>query len=108
MIVHEHRHLLHGAIDSSEYTEKMGNYYTIFWESKNRVPAVLKFEYCQATTGPKVYSKEIRVEKPGRKNVTKLDVTGEEYETLGKVTQWRASVIENGSEVAEYRSFLWR
>lgn len=108
MIVHEHRRLLHGAVDSSDYTERMGNYYTIFWESKNRVPATVKLEYCQATTGPKVYSKQIRVQNPKRKNVSKLNVTGVEYENLGKVTQWRASVIENGSEVAEYRSFLWR
>ncbi|MDF1825886.1 MAG: hypothetical protein P1U68_14665 [Verrucomicrobiales bacterium] len=108
MIVHEHRRYLHGAVDSDEIRERYGNYFTIFWNSANRTPATVKFEYCQASTGPQVYSKEIRVSKPKRKNVTKLDITGEEYKRLGKVTQWRASVLENGVEVAEYRSFLWR
>lgn len=108
MVVHEHRRLLHGAVDSDEYRERMGNYYTIFWTSKNRVPATVRFEYCQATTGPKVYTREIRVESPKRKNVTKFEVTGTPYQDLGKVTQWRASIIENGTEAAEYRSFLWR
>lgn len=108
MIVHEQRRLLHGAVDVADYTERYGNYFTVFWESKDRVPATVKLEYCHATTGPKVYSKEVRIEKPKKKNVTELHVIGEEYQTLGKVTQWRASVVENGSEVAEYKSFLWR
>ncbi|MEM7602717.1 MAG: hypothetical protein AAF357_15040 [Verrucomicrobiota bacterium] len=108
MIVHEHRRMLHGAIESSDVKERMGNYYSIFWKSKERVPATVRFEYCQAMTGPKVYTREIQVSSPKRKNVTKLQITGEEYQDLGKVTQWRASIVENGSEVAEYRSFLWR
>lgn len=108
MIVHEHRRYLHGAVDSDDIRERYGNYYTIFWTSSNKVPATVKFEYCQATTGPRVYSREILIDRPKRKNVTKLEITGEEYQTLGKVTQWRASVLENGVEVAEYRSFLWR
>ncbi|MEM6278980.1 MAG: hypothetical protein AAF733_05845 [Verrucomicrobiota bacterium] len=108
MIVHEHRRLLHGAVDSAEYKERMGNYFTIFWTSKNQVPATVRFEYCQATTGPKVYTREIRVDSPKRKNVTKFEVTGTEYEDLGKVTQWRASIVENGAEAAEFRSYLWR
>lgn len=108
MIVHEYRRLLHGALESEEHQERMGNYYTIFWNSENRTPATVRLEYCQASTGPKVYTKEIRVETPKRKNTTKLKVTGEEYQTLGKVTQWRASILENGAEVAEYKSFLWR
>lgn len=108
MIVHEHRRLLHGAVDSAEYQERMGNYYTVFWTSENRTPATLHFEYCHASTGPKVYRKEIRIDAPKRKNTTKLEVTGDEYQRLGKVTQWRASILENGAEVAEYKSFLWR
>lgn len=108
MIIHEKRRLIHGAIDSADYRERMGNYFTIFWSSQNRVPATVRLEYCQAETGPRVYSREVRVESPKKKNVTKFQITGEEYYDLGKVTQWRASVIENGAEVAEYRSFLWR
>lgn len=108
MIVHEQRRYLHGAVDSAEIRERYGNYFTIFWNSSNRAPATVKFEYCQASTGPQVYSKEVSVNSPKRKNVTKLEITGEEYNRLGKVTQWRASVLENGVEVAEYRSFLWQ
>lgn len=108
MIIHEHRRLLHGAINTEDFQERMGNYFTIFWTSKDRVPATVRLEYCQATTGPKVYTREIRVDSPKRKNVTKLQIIGTEYQDLGKVTQWRASVIENGAEVAEFRSFLWR
>ncbi|MEM1442407.1 MAG: hypothetical protein AAGF67_08695, partial [Verrucomicrobiota bacterium] len=108
MILHEERFLLHGALESEEYQERLGNYFSIFWTSKERVPATVRFEYCQAMTGPKVYTKEIRIDSPKRKNVTKFEITGTQYQDLGKVTQWRASIIENGSEAAEYRSYLWR
>src|SRR6056297_2881502 len=50
MIVHEHRRLLHGAINSEEYAERMGNYFSIFWNSKDKNPATVRFQYCQAMT----------------------------------------------------------
>lgn len=108
MIEFEDRRRLYGAVTSEDYREISGQYYSVFWKSKDRNPATVRFEFRQSGSGPKVYSKEILVSRPKRSNVTKFEVTGSEYLNTGKVTQWKASIIESGVVVAEYRSFLWK
>lgn len=108
MIRFEHRRIYHGAVDGKELEAREGNYYSVFWKSKNRAPATVRFEYRSANTGPQIHLKEIHVSAPKKSNVTKFEVIGQEYETKGKVTQWKASVIENGAVVAEFKSFLWK
>lgn len=103
----QHRHL-HGAVENTERRELYGNYFTIFWKSETKAPATVRFEYRQGSTGLKVYTQEIEVSAPKRRNVTKLEVTGNDYHRDGKVTQWKASIVENGTVVAEYKSYLWQ
>ncbi len=108
MVDFERRRHLYGAIDYKEQREKMGQYYSIFWKTSTRQPATVRLEYRQGGSGSQVLSKELFITKPKRSNVTKFQVIGDEYWDGGKVTQWKASVIENGAVVAEYKSFLWK
>ena len=108
MVEFEHRRHLHGAVTSDEYRSRMGHYYSVFWKSTTNQSVTVRLDYRQGSTGSKVLSKEFFIAKPKRSNVTKFEVTGDEYRDGGKVTQWKASVIENGSVVAEYKSYLWR
>ncbi len=108
MIEFEHRRLLHGAIDGAEQRDRFGNYFTIYWRSKRRDPVTVRLEYRQGATGLKVHVQEQVVERPRRSNTTKFQVTGEDYHTNGKVSQWRASLVEDGAVVAEYKSYLWQ
>ena len=55
-----------------------------------------------------VLSKELFIADPKGNNVTKFQIVGDDFEDGGKVTQWKASVIEDGVVMAEYRSFLWK
>lgn len=107
MIDFEHDRLTYGVVSNSEQRELQGNYFSVFWETETKEPATVRLEYRQGATGPKIYTKETFVADPGRKNVTKFKIIGEEYQKLGKVTQWKVSIIENGTVVAEYKSFLW-
>ena len=86
----------------------MGQYYSIFWTTTSRNPATVRLEYRQGGSGSTVLKKEIYEPNPKRNNVTKFEVVGDEFWDGGKVSQWRASVIENGEVVAEYHSFLWK
>jgi hypothetical protein len=108
MIDFEQRRYEFGAVESSEKREKYGNYYTIFWKTESKAPVTVRFDYRQGSTGAAVQSKEVMVPEPGRSNTTKFEIVGEEYQTGGKVTQWKASIIENGTVVAEYKSYLWQ
>jgi hypothetical protein len=107
MLDFEQRRYLYGAVENTEKAELFGNYYTIFWKSETKAPATVRFEYRQGSTGLKIHSQELVVSEPKRSNVTKFEVIGGDYQRDGKVTQWKASIVENGSVVAEYKSYLW-
>jgi len=107
MVDFEQQRYLYGAVENTERTELLGNYYTIFWKSETKSPATVRLDYRQGRTGLKVHTREVAVAEPKRSNVTKFEVTGGDYQRDGKVTQWKASIVENGSVVAEYKSYLW-
>lgn len=108
MIEFEQKRHLHGAIEQSEKRDRFGNYFTIFWKSETRNPCVVRLEYRQGGTGFQVHVQEEVVDKPRRTNETKFQITGDDYQRNGKVTQWKASIVENGAVVAEYKSYLWQ
>ncbi len=108
MIEFEQQRRLYGAIENSERRDRFGNYFTVFWKSKTRNPATVRLEYRQGSTGFTVHIQEVQVDKPKHSNTTQFQVIGDDYHKNGKVTQWKASVVENGSVVAEYKSYLWQ
>ena len=108
MVEFEHRRRLYGAVEASERRELYGNYFTIFWKTETRAPVTVRFEYRQGSTGLAVHVQEVSVEAPKGSNTTEFRVIGDDYHKNGKVTQWRATIVENGADVAEYKSYLWQ
>ena len=108
MIKFEQKRRLYGSIEEIERKDLYGNYFTIFWKSKARSPATVRFEYRQGGTGPTIHVQEMVVDEPKHSNTTEFRIVGDDYHENGKVTQWKASVVENGSVVAEYKSYLWQ
>lgn len=108
MIEFEQRRHLYGAVEASERREIYGNYFTIFWKSETRAPVTVRFEYRQGSTGLKTHVQEVVVDAPKRTNSTEFRIIGDDYHRNGKVTQWRATIVENGTVVAEYKSYLWQ
>lgn len=108
MIEFEHRRHLRGAVETTELRERYGNHYTVFWKSETRNPATVRLEYRQGKTGLRVHTQEVFVASPKRTNTTHFKVVGGDYQEQGKVTQWKASILENGTVVAEYQSYLWQ
>jgi len=108
MIKFEQKRRLYGSIEEVERKDLYGNYFTIFWTSETRSPVAVRFEYRQGSTGPTTHVQEMVVDEPKRSNTTEFRIVGDDYHENGKVTQWKASVVENGSVVAEYKSYLWQ
>ncbi|CAN5229138.1 hypothetical protein BH23VER1_BH23VER1_06820 [soil metagenome] len=104
----ETRYHIHGAITRSDILERYGHYYSIFWELENpSAPVTLRFEYRQRTTGPAVKVIDVPVESPERKNLTKLQITGDAYLVNGSVSAWRVTVLRGDALLASDQSFLW-
>lgn len=109
MIDFEYRRKLLGAVDNDDKHERWGNYFTIFWKVDDRsAPATIQLHYRQAQSGPQIFLREKTVASPERKNTTKFTIIGDEYAEGGAVTQWKATIVQNGSVVDEFESYLWQ
>jgi hypothetical protein len=105
-IAFEHKHHLHGAVSEAEREARRGNYYTVFFRTPDRAtPVHARFDYRQAATGFRVYSKHVTAD-PGDGKVH-FDVNGEEYRQRGRLLGWRVALTQGGRPLGEERSFLW-
>ena len=107
MIEFERRRIEFGAITNSDRRERYGNYFTFFWRAERKSDFTVRFEYRQANLGSYVQARELVF--PGAKGSQKAEfnIIGDDYLDDGRVTAWRALVIENGKIVALNQSFLW-
>ena len=105
----EQQHLLYGAVSREDRDARRGNYYSFFWKADDRTqPVRLRFEYRQSLTRSAVKRQEIDITDVNRNNITKIQVTGADYQTNGKILSWRASLIQGGKEIASTQSFMWQ
>ncbi len=105
-IAFEHKHHLYGAVSEAEREARRGNYYTVFFRTLDRTaPVHARFDYRQAATGFRVFSKNVTADP--REGKVEFDVTGEEYLQRGKLLGWRVALTQNGRPLGEERSFLW-
>lgn len=107
-IVFEHDYHLYGAVTKKEIMARGGHYYTIFWKVNDRTqPVTVRFEYRQANTGLTTKTLTTEVDDVRKSNVTKFEVTGDEFITNGRVTAWRISLMRGKEELASQESYLW-
>ena len=107
MINFERQRLNFGAVTQYDRRQRYGQYYTFFWRAKRPADLTVRFEYRQERLGSYVQAQEIHYK--GVRGSLKSDfaVTGDDYHEDGKVTAWRALLIENGKIVGLNQSFLW-
>jgi len=109
MIDFEHRRKMWGAVDCQDLKQRYGDYFTIFWKTDQPdTPATIKLFYRQANSGPKTFVQEKRIDSPRRTNTTIFEIVGDEFCKGGAVTQWKASIVQEGAVVDEFNSFLWQ
>lgn len=109
MIDFEYRRKVYGAVHSRDYAERYGNYFTVHWRTARcDLPVTIRLQYRQAKTGPKIFAEEQIVETPTQTNTTNFEIIGDDYFSRGAVTQWKATIVQDGAVVDEFKSFLWQ
>jgi hypothetical protein len=107
MIEFERRRVEFGAVTNTDRRERYGNYFTFFWRTDRKSDFTVRFEYRQANLGSYVQARELSFPAAKGSYKAEFNIIGDDYFDDGRVTAWRAVVIENGKIVALNQSFLW-
>ena len=107
MITFERQRVFFGAITSADRRERYGQYFSFFWRTKRSANLTMRFEYRQANLGSYVQAREFSYPAAKGSFKSEFDIIGDDFAEDGKVTAWRAVLIENGKIVALNQSFLW-
>jgi hypothetical protein len=103
----ESRYRLHGAVTTLDQQERAGNYFDVFWRAKRDADVTVRLEYRQELLRAFVQAREIRYPNARGNHKTEFTIVGDDFVDDGRVTTWRCLLIENGTIVAEKRSYLW-
>jgi len=107
MINFERTRMNYGAITAYDRQQRYGLYYHFYWRAKRAADITIRFEYRQQNLGSYVQAQE-RAYKAAKGTIeSDFAVKGDDYNDQGRVTAWRALLIENGKIVALNQSFLW-
>jgi hypothetical protein len=107
MINFERQRVVYGAVNQVDRRERYGQYYDFFWRTKRPADVIVRFEYRQQNLGSYVQAQEIEYKGAKGSNKSSFKIVGDDYEQDGRVTAWRAIIIENGKIVGLNQSFLW-
>ena len=108
MLNFERQHINFGAVTNYDRMQRYGCYYTFFWRATRKADLTVRFEYRQLKLGSYVQAQERTYTNAKGSFESKFAVIGDDYNNEGKVTAWRAILIEDGKIVALNQSFLWR
>lgn len=107
MITFERQRVNFGAITSSDRRERYGQYFKFFWRTSRKADLTVRFEYRQTNLGSHVQAREQTYQAAKGSFKSEFNILGDDFIDDGKVTAWRAVLIENGKIVALNQSFLW-
>jgi hypothetical protein len=107
MIDFERKHRLWGAIDGGDYVARLGQYFTFFWRAKKPANLTMRLEYRQSVLKNYVQGREIYYPNAKGSHSSEFAIVGNDYETDGPITSWRAILIEDRKIVALLQSRNW-
>lgn len=107
MIAFERLRVNHGAVNQYDRQQRYGQYYTFFWRAARKTDLTVRFEFRQQRLGSYVQARELFYPAVRGSVKSEFAVIGDDYQEDGKVTSWRAVLIENGRIVGLTQSFLW-
>ncbi len=107
MINFERERVNFGAVTEVDRRERRGNYFTFFWRAERKADITVRLEYRQGNLGSFVQAREVAYNNVKGTIKTKFAVIGDDYAEDGRVTAWRALLIEKGRIVGLTQSYLW-
>ena len=108
MIEFERKHRLWGALTAYDNSAKTGQYFTFFWRAKRPASLTIRLEYRQANLKNYVQARELYYPNAKGSHTSGFAILGNDYETDGPITSWRAILIENRKIVALLQSRTWQ
>jgi hypothetical protein len=108
MVDFERKHRLWGALDAADVSARTGQYFTFFWRAKRRANLTIRLEYRQANLKNYVQAREISYPNTKGSHTSEFAILGNDYETDGPITSWRAILIEDRKIVALLQSRTWQ
>lgn len=97
----------YGNLTSEDRRHNYGHYFTYYWRAKRKADLTLRLEYRQQNLGANVQAQELSYKDVKGSVRSEFKIVGDDYEEDGRVTGWRAILIENGKIVGLNASFLW-
>ncbi len=107
MIDFETKYRNFGAISNLDLKERMGQYFTFIWRADRTANLTLRLEYRQDKLGPFIQAREVPLGEVSGSGKTEVAITGDDYLWDGRISSWRAVLVEDGRIVALYSSALW-
>lgn len=104
----ERQYRLYGAVTGLDQHQRFGDYLDFFWSARRTANVTVRLEYRQEKLHAHVQAQEISYLNVRGSKRTEFRVIGDDYFDYGRITAWRCLLIENGTIVAENRSYLWR
>jgi hypothetical protein len=108
MIDFERRHRLWGALDGADASARTGQFFTFFWRAKRPANLTIRLEYRQANLKNYVQARELNYPRAKGSHTSEFAIVGNDYETDGPITSWRAILIEDRKIVALLQSRTWQ
>ena len=103
----ERQHVEFKAVTAAERAARRGHYFTFFWRTDRKSDVTIRLEYRQQNLGNYVVAQERDYEGVKGTQKSHFTVIGDDYLEDGRITSWRALMIEDGKVVALTQSYLW-
>ena len=107
MLIARQRRANFGAVDNTDIISRRGNYFTFYWRAHRDADLTVRLEYRTEKLGNYVQAREITYLSAKGSHRTDFEIIGDNYADDGRITAWRAVLIENAHIVALNQSFLW-
>ena len=107
MILFQRQRANFKAVTNVDRLQRRGHYFTFFWRAAQASPITVRFEYRQENLGSYVQAREVSYDRAHGSMVTKFEVIGDDYLDDGRISAWRALLIQDGRIVGLTQSFLW-
>ena len=107
MVHHEKLRRLYGAVSMEERRQRLGQYYTVLWNSDSASKKEILFQYLQGKSGSRVKNMRREISSGVSSGQEEFAIIGDNYFDNGRVLAWKISLISNGETIATEQSYLW-
>ncbi len=107
MLQFERQRVNFGAVTNVDRLERRGQYFTFFWRAGRAADITVRLEYRQENLGAHVQAREVSCPHAKGSMKTMFQIVGDDYLEDGRITAWRALLIEEGRVVGLTQSYLW-